>query len=314
MSQENLEIVRRCFRVYWPVLAVLGCLIATASADATYPGRNGRIAFFTSSQPGQGGVCCTETIKPNGRDRQPLGEFFGVSWSASGRRLVGSTSAGLVLADRRGQLLRAIGRPIGPDGQALFPYEPALSPDARAIAFVSDFSLPNAQPEQIVPWIWTVRADGTQLTRITPGSRPRWSPNARRIVFTDYTAFGASHGIASIRPDGRGQRILVGGHARLVDLAPDGRRLLWQGVRQATRRSPLVVGLFTIDLRDRHVDLISPSTPSAAWSPDGTKLVFAAGEPGYGLQGTFIAGANGGERRRLLRGAHDGLSWQPRPK
>ncbi len=57
---------------------------------------------------------------------------------------------------------------------------PALSPDGRRLAFVSDRS---GQPE-----IWLAAADGTnpiQLTRLglPSTSRPRWSPDARWVAF-----------------------------------------------------------------------------------------------------------------------------------
>ena len=43
----------------------------------------------------------------------------------------------------------------------------------------------------------------------------------------------------------------------------------------------------------------------AAWSPDGSKLVFAGGD------GLFVIGADGANRRRLTTGAHRAPAWRP---
>jgi hypothetical protein len=130
-------------------VAVAGCLAAPV-AQATYPGRNGRITFVSSACPSLN-MFCTETIRPDGSDRRRLGDLVGASWSASGRRVLGSTSVGLALANRRGELVRTVPTPIAPDGTQLYPYQAELSPDARKIAFVHDVDL-HTKPEQLVPW------------------------------------------------------------------------------------------------------------------------------------------------------------------
>jgi len=87
-----------------------------------------------------------------------LGDFGTVSWASSGRRLVGlaytrGERTRIVLAGRRGKVLRTVPLPEIVDcawktcsgwGPAvdlyLFPYAaPALSPDGRTVAFVSEF-------------------------------------------------------------------------------------------------------------------------------------------------------------------------------
>ncbi len=59
--------------------------------------------------------------------------------------------------DERGRVVRSLPRPIGSVGFPLGFGD--LSPDGRAAAFVEQVSRSNAQPEQIVPWIWTMRMD-----------------------------------------------------------------------------------------------------------------------------------------------------------
>jgi Tol biopolymer transport system component len=294
------------------LLAVAGCLVAPV-AHATYPGRNGRIAFVSPACP-RPGLTCTETIRPDGSDRRRLGEFIGASWSASGRRVLGFAAAGLVLANNRGDVLRTVPRPTGPDGTQLFPYVAELSPDARTIAFVHDVDL-HMQPEVLVPWIWTMATDGTGLRRLRPGERPRWTPDGRRLVFDWVSRYGSYRGIGAMPADGRPARLLLGAGARLIDLSPDGRRLLWWGSRRpGAQHGRRVGGLFTSDLNGAGAHLISRSHPSGAgsWSPDGEKVVFAADDPKR--RGVFTADAEGGRLRRVLRRPYAGLSWQPRPR
>jgi hypothetical protein len=52
------------------------------------------------------------------------------------------------------------------------------SPDGRRIAF--DRTEPGAAGA-----IWTMRADGSDLTRLSSGNGPIWAPDSRRIAFTD---------------------------------------------------------------------------------------------------------------------------------
>jgi hypothetical protein len=298
------------------VLLVPGCLAAMApAADATYPGRNGRIAYTVVQGASPPTAFSTETVLPNGRGRRTLGEFGSLSWAASGRLLLGTTltwtdgvaARRSVLADDQGQVLHTIPVPLGPDGVPVFS-PTALSPDGRTVAGVSFTVRPHAQPEQVVDWIWTIRTDGSQLRRVARGARPRWTANGRRIVFQRESRFGDYNGIASMRSDGRFKRLLIGGpDARFLDLAPDGRRLLWHGHRRGA-------GLFTSDLRGGHPHLISRRNTqgAATWSPDGTKILFAVDD--LDLRGTFIARATGGSRQRLLRRPRFELAWQPLPR
>jgi hypothetical protein len=296
---------------------------AVPVAEATYPGRNGRIAYTVFEDTSPTASFWTETVLPNGRGRRKLGEFGGVSWAASGRLLLGGTltwtdgvpARGAVLADDRGRVLHTIPVPVRPDGVPLM-VGGVLSPDGRTVAFVNEVVHPFAQPEQVVDWIWTIRTDGTHPRRLARGTGPRWTPDGRRIVFQREDQVGGYSGIASMRADGRDKRQLMGDNAdpQFLDLAPDGRRLLWRGFhRRGNRRSSWVIGLFTSDLRGRRPHLVSRRNPQgvATWSPDGTKILFTVDD--FDLQGTFIASATGGQRQRLLRRPRVGLAWQPRP-
>ena len=257
-------------------LAVMALVLASfaaaiPTAGAAYPGRNGRIAYTVLEDPSPTASFWTETVLPNGRDRRKLGDFAGVSWAASGRLLAASTltwtngvpTRGAVLANHRGLVLRTISAPVGPDGLPLVFAPAALSPDGRTVAFVNSVVDSDAQPEQVTDWIWTMRTDGTQLRRLTRGTKPRWTPDGQRMVFQREDAVGGYDGIASMRADGERQHRLFdeGAEAMLLDLAPDGHRLLWRGFNRRGSRRNWVLGMFTSDLHGRHLRLISRRNP-----------------------------------------------------
>jgi hypothetical protein len=87
------------------------------ASEATYPGRNGRIAFNGLHMVGGQQLLQTEAIWPDGSGRRVLGEYGFPSWAASGRSLAAlafppGELADVVFAGRSG---RVIGRAPLPD-------------------------------------------------------------------------------------------------------------------------------------------------------------------------------------------------------
>jgi dipeptidyl aminopeptidase/acylaminoacyl peptidase len=310
------------------VVSLGGLLAGAPASEATYSGRNGPIAFSGE------GRSWTETVRPDGGGHRRLGDFASVSWASLGRRLVGiayppGEAGRIVRADRHGNVLGRVPLPEtvdcvwktcsgwGPEVElSLFPgAPPALSPDGRTVAFVSQFFIPNSQPQERARWLWTVRTDGSGLRLLRPGDQPRWTPDGRRIVFQLFEEMGSIREISSMRPDGTALRRLkgLGGDARLVDLAPSGDRLLMWGSLPGMSRS----GLLTSDFRGRHARVIdrSASANAGSWSPDGKLIAFVRFDPAAAI---WVASANGGHKRRVLKrrllerpGA--GLAWRPLP-
>ncbi len=69
---------------------------------------------------------------------------------------------------------------LWPEGARAFPIRPIWSPDGERVAFVGRSSDAWDSP---IPGLYTIRADGAELTRIADAaSGPAWSPDGRRIA------------------------------------------------------------------------------------------------------------------------------------
>jgi Tol biopolymer transport system component len=163
--------------------ALVATLVATAPAEATFPGHNGRIAFTWSV----GGEAFESGPAPR------LVGIVSVRPNGEGRRLVahGATQPayspdGGRIAFLRGRLwvARADGRaahPVSPSGWSMG--QQRWSPGGTRIAFVRNFRSSGGAA------LYTVKPDGTGLTRLvkTPLgmslSSGAWSPNGKAIVY-----------------------------------------------------------------------------------------------------------------------------------
>lgn len=143
---------------------------------------------------------------------------------------------------------------------------PALSPDGKQIVF---------------EWcddLWLAPSGGGEAKRWVdePGrdAHPRFTPDGKRIVFSS-TRSGAME-IYSRATSG-GETIRHSWHSEgneLECLSPDGKRAIVRGLRE--HGGPLETRLMEIDLTQnlRERRLFDATATSAAWSPDGGRILF----------------------------------------
>src|ERR687897_960377 len=189
---------------------LLGCVLASAPAsEATYPGRNGRIAFTTIWYSAESNDDYREiwSIRPDGSAPgrlarvaedpayRPDGHMIAFARPATFAR-----PAGIFLMRSDGFAKRRL---------LTGPYEePDWSPDGRQLAFTREGQLYVARP------------DGSGVRRLAPGYAwdPEWSPDGRRVVFTRI-----DNTMRSIRADGTGLRRVAPTHAGKPLYSPNGR-------------------------------------------------------------------------------------------
>ena len=288
-------------------------LLASGPAAATFPGRNGLIAFAS--------------------DRDPLllhPQIFSLSVRGGQPRILGASAADdedpapspdgrLIAFSRRGEiwLMNADG-----SGQRLLTpgSHPTWSPNGRTIAF-NGGGPGECPPEAFrcghLVAVWTIRVNGSGLRRHDASSRnATWSPSGRRIAYEGgVDPYGDAHGIRVANADGT--------HARWVARAgaepawsPNGRRIAYTGRRGIEVVRPDGTGRRRLAAGGR----------SATWAPSGDRLAYACGRPASsGTETTFalcVINASGRGRRVVARGVtvsgnSDGLgraqaAWSPR--
>ena len=236
MKSQNLKKNRTPWSTSLTALAVLvgfGPL-----ANATFPGRNGLIAFQADTGSGNQ----LYTVRSNGRDLRQITHLRGTAerpdWSPDGRQILfehdTEDSANVAIINADGSGLVEI--PAAPNG---FEGAPTFTPDGRQIVFLRfDFvEFDNA--------IWSMNLDGSDRLRVIGP----WPGDVGGIDF------------ASVSPDAR-TLTFVGSDGVLFGPAPS-----FEPAR----------ALFTCGINGGNLVQITPFAADMAikgdWSPDGRRLL-----------------------------------------
>jgi Tol biopolymer transport system component len=285
--------------------ALLLGIVSAVTADATFPGKRGRIAYATFD-----GIYA---IRPDGggnRRVAPRGSHD-PDWSADGRRLLYQRGyASLWRARGDGSHARRIARlPLGRQLGHV-----AWAPDGRraAIELYWEVPIPGSDDDEVRSRsaIYVIGADGRGLRQLHRGADPAWSPDGALIAFT------TARGIEVIRPDGNGHRLVhrVRSYAFDPDFSPDGRRLVYRDMPGRIHTLELAAG------RDRALPRIHGGhVMDVRWTPDGTRIAYLHQiVPRRGVfppTRLFTIRPDGGRKHRVLtlppRLWADELSWQP---
>jgi Tol biopolymer transport system component len=264
-------------------LTIAGAVLGAGSGQAGGATiTNGKIAFGRDDPAVDAAL--SFTINPDGTGETRAGGAGCEAWSPDSSKLLMCTD------NPEGRARPATANPDGSDFTLLDAY-PNLeqnlgcaywSPDAARLLCDSG----EGNPDVADNGMYTVRAsDGGDLFRVT--TTPAgfedvplgYSPNGSRILFGRIGGDDAGD-LFSIHPDGTG----------ILELNPPGLQL-------------------------RAADCC---TPAAHWSPDGTRIAFAAfWKPNTGSArrtALFIINADGTSLRRITPlglGARDGATWSP---
>ncbi|HEX6458401.1 MAG TPA: hypothetical protein VF032_05740 [Thermoleophilaceae bacterium] len=291
-------------------VAAAACGLAFAApADASFPGRNGNIAF-TSFRHGTydiylaspAGAVKRLTKTANLNEISP-------AWSANGKKIAyarrdftdqnhpGPFEIWVMNADgsHRHRLARGS--------------EPAWSPDGKRIAYVGP-----RQPRVSRPDIWVMNSDGSHRKRLTTDRlsdrSPDWSPNGKWIAFA--TDRGKSHDIWKMHPDGTHAVRLtaLGPYDDQPSWAPSGKKIAY-----VSRSSGGLMHLWTMNADGSGAAPVGNLIAyQSAWSPDGKQIAYDAADLAGGMADLFRVPLSGAQPVNLTNSTTLNVepSWQPR--
>jgi Tol biopolymer transport system component len=179
-------------------LVLVSTLVATVSAPAfaTFPGRNGLIAFQVQTVAG----FQIYTVRPNGRDLQQItlvsGDAVGAAWSPDGDRIVfehdaPDACANVAIMNADGTDMVEFPAPNVCEG------DPTFTPDGKRIIF--DRFDPAAGDEAF----WSMDLEGNNRQRIGPCcADPTVSPDGKRLSFVGFNGDPTGAALFTSKVDG----------------------------------------------------------------------------------------------------------------
>jgi Tol biopolymer transport system component len=280
------------------VLLLVAALVASlATAHASFPGKNGRIAFVQGPD--------IYTMNPDGSDIRQLTAFsddnfaFWENWSPDGKLLVFSrfpppdSFGQLWLMNADGSNQHVLLDDPGYDDEA-----PSFSPDGSHLIFSRCGPLDGEFPCAI----YRVNLDGSGLSQITPvrielqDFESAYSPDGTTIAFGSFGRDGIIAAVHLMHPDGTRIRELSAAEllGSAPDWSPDGRRLIFT-TKCCNPELPNLVIISRDGERVRQVtnDQGVIAAGRSSWSPQGDAIVFRSTNLETGENGIYIINADG---------------------
>jgi len=297
--------------------AVLVAAVAVAgfwpdSGEATFPGRNGLIAFGPF---GERDLCGPE-IDCSGRyievafPQRPASRraltcrearciAWEPAWSPDGRKLAFSNERGIAVARAHGSGRRRV---------TTRGSRAAWSPDGRRLVFDADATPRRGGFPVDTDDLFVKRlGHGTRRLTYRGGDSAAWSSRGQ-IAFVRRSPRGFRFDVHLWLGPGRGVRRLTGGgQSEAPSWSPDGTRLAV--VRYGRKAGQNIVIIDPRSRRARTVTRLGGSHP--VWSPDGRRILFHRGES------LFSVNPRGGALKREVRSVGQlvsGIDWQPRKR
>jgi Tol biopolymer transport system component len=314
-------------KLRWLLVAMavtVAVLLVAGRGNATFPGKNGRIAFIKAvdsiNNPVVGDIY---TVKPDGSDLKQVTSFNSnvigatwVAWSPDGQQLVFQlfnvntfqSQLWLVNADGSNQHL-LLNDPHFADAS------PSFSPDGSQIVFARCGS--NCA-------IFRVQADGSGLTAITHFSAnpdvfdfsPAYSPDGKTIAFTSGFREGVLGAIYLVDADGSNIRLLTppGLEAWGPDWSPDGGKIVFSTHSESASFGGLDEEIWVIKSdgtkatrltnNNQHFKgyFTGPHDILPSWSPQGDAIVFERDAPDFSSSALYVMNPDGSGAMPIVEG------------
>ena len=314
-----MSMLTRFYSFLWRILCCLLLVVMICSAAwATYPGKNGRIAFVAKFS----GTWQLYTVRPDGTDLfqvtnlPPTDFFFWVpDYSPDGRRIVfshdmsGAPEIYVINVDGTG-----LAQLTNDGGEDIFA---RWSPDGRHITFASLFIDDRFFYHHLV----TMRDDGSDRKLITnvlfDDAGASYTPDGEHLIFgSNRRSLIAA--LWSSKANGSQVKQLTAPalEGGCPDVSPDGKLLTFC----SQINTPLVSSIWIGNLDGNHLErLTNPEEINAVapnFSPDGRQIVFNGAAPVDGPFQMYIMNADGSGLRLALSCPDVGCAfpdWGPQP-
>jgi TolB protein len=283
---------------------------ASPSAQAAFPGANGKISFETNRSGDSG----TEVyaINPDGSGEANLTRTPGfdafAAWSPDGTKLVFERYTEIYTMNSDGTGQTRLTNNTADDSR------PAWSPDGLKIVFMSNRD-GHVQ-------LYTMNSDGSAVTRLTNNPEgdwdPVWSPDGSEIAFERCCVDSNNGDIFTIKPDGTGETRVTTNGAFNPSWSPDGSKIAY-AARRSCSPGDCNADIYVMNADGTgQVDLTN--TPSLdefypAWSPDGTRIAFTRPPDIRGFGEIWTMNPDGSGQTNITNNPADdaGPDWQPLP-
>jgi TolB protein len=289
------------------VACAVAPLAVSGEANATFPGKNGRIAYNS------GGVIYT--INPDGSAKTKVTNThvsgYPIDYSPSGKKITYTSYEGFNdgkdSSPQKDSEIYTLN--VGEGGRTNVTNNnrgdeaSSYSPDGKRIAYTH--------------WdghdleIYTINTDGTGEFRVTDTRTneftPSYSPNGKKILFSgEESKFLRNDAVEiyTIGVHGKNRVQLTENSTNdyFPDYSPDGRRIAYSGSGEKG------TNIYTISARGGDKTKVTEGN-DPDYSPDGKKIVYYTG---YDLDGQiYTINVGGGSKSRVTEGSNP--SWGSRP-
>jgi TolB protein len=286
-------------------------------ASATFPGKNGRIAFVGGNIGPSGGDIFT--MNPDGSEVTQLTTFAANGgaaccgfWSPDGRQLVfaaqpaGAPTYQLWIMNADGSNQRQLLN--DPDG---YDQEPSFSPDGSQIVFTRFNAVFQGA-------IYRIQGDGTGLTALADFSPdgdisdfdPVYSPDGQTIAFDSILRGGLIYAVFLMNPDGSHIRPVSPAwlEGQMPDWSPDGEKMIFSTrtlypPNTVTRQ----IWAMTTDADDAGLEQITfpglSNDIGPVWSPQGDAIAFERDSADGSTSSIYVKSLDGSGEQMVFQGA-----------
>ena len=295
------------------LMACAALLLAVSrEAEATFPGKNGKIAYQDEYS------LVIYTINPNGSAKQEItktstGGDTALDYSPDGKKITYTDYEGV---NGKGTEIYT----IKVDGSAKTKVtnnnrdddNPSYSPDGKRIAYTH---WDGHDTE-----IWTSNTDGTGKFQLTNNSTndftPSYSTDGKKIVFSgehrkQFPPWAYTADIYTIGVNGKNRVQLTNNstYDTSPDYSPNGRRIAFAGVVEKNQKIH-TRNIYTISARGGGKIKVARGGDDPDYSPDGKKIVYFTGSH---LQhpDVYTINVGGGGKSKVTEGFNP--SWGSRP-